>query len=473
MFELLLQADKSMSDGLLDQAERTYWQLIELDPTNAIAVAGLARISLQRGDERLARTLADRALGIDPDSIFARRVIQEIEEGASAPAGPSLPDLPLRGAERLEALSRRRAASHGGDEGAGPTGAAKSSGRPKSADRSPRAGAKPDEIEPMPSEPLREPPRAGRLAAAAAAREPGHARHEPHRAMPSGRHLFQAETLKAPASDPFSDAEMAAAVAAVDSLDEAVVEAPTSSVLAIEVEAAAEAPAQAAVEAAVEPASDLEHVLEAVDATEARESVALRLALLSEPVEMPPSVEPSEPEAPAEQAGGLSVESAEAAWWTVAQKATGRPVHGAEPDRPGAAGIASADEADADSAAGAVQGVADADSLMMTEPYGPAPADSGEPREKGPSEAEVQALRESVALVVADSGQAGATEGSASGSEVDADAPEADAGATSTGTGPVASVSEEPPDAEASGPALREAEPPPRKKGLFRRFRGS
>ena len=471
MFELLLQADKSMSDGLLDQAERTYWQLIELDPTNAIAVAGLARISLQRGDERLARTFADRALGIDPDSIFARRVIQEIEEGASAPAGPSLPDLPLRGAERLEALSRRRAASHGGDEGAGPTGAAKSSGRPKSADRSPRAGAKPDEIEPMPSEPLREPPRAGRLAAAAAAREPGHARHEPHRAMPSGRHLFQAETLKAPASDPFSEAEMAAAVAAVDSLDEAAVEAPTSSVPAIEVEA----PADAAADAAVEPASDLEHVLEAVGATEARESVALRLALLSEPVEIPPSVEPSEPEAPAEQAGGGSVESAEAAWWTVAQKATGRPVHGAAPDRPGAAGIASADEADADSAAGAVQAVADADSLMLTEPYRPAPADSGEPHEEASSEAdaEVQVRREAVALVVADSGQAGATEGSASGSEVDADASEADAGATSMGTGPVASVSEEPPDAGASGPAPREAEPPPRKTGLFRRFRGS
>ena len=46
MFELLLQADKALAEGLLDQAERTYWQLIELDPTNAIAVAGLARVSL-------------------------------------------------------------------------------------------------------------------------------------------------------------------------------------------------------------------------------------------------------------------------------------------------------------------------------------------------------------------------------------------------------------------------------------------
>jgi len=43
MFEVLLQADRALASGALDQAERSYWQLIELDPTNAIAVAGLAR----------------------------------------------------------------------------------------------------------------------------------------------------------------------------------------------------------------------------------------------------------------------------------------------------------------------------------------------------------------------------------------------------------------------------------------------
>ena len=89
MFELLLQADRAMSSGLLDQAERTYWQLIELDPTNAIAVAGLARIALERGDRRLARTFADQALAIDPDSIAARKVILALDDGTSAPAGPS------------------------------------------------------------------------------------------------------------------------------------------------------------------------------------------------------------------------------------------------------------------------------------------------------------------------------------------------------------------------------------------------
>lgn len=66
MFELLLQADRALAEGELERAERTYWQLIELDPSNAIALAGLARFSLERGDKRLARTLANRALGIDP-----------------------------------------------------------------------------------------------------------------------------------------------------------------------------------------------------------------------------------------------------------------------------------------------------------------------------------------------------------------------------------------------------------------------
>ena len=66
MYELLLQAEKALADGLLVQAEQTYWQLVELDSANAIALAGLAQVSLERGDERLARRFADRAMAIDP-----------------------------------------------------------------------------------------------------------------------------------------------------------------------------------------------------------------------------------------------------------------------------------------------------------------------------------------------------------------------------------------------------------------------
>jgi hypothetical protein len=127
MFELLLQADRALANGALDQAERTYWQLVDLDPTNAIAVAGLARVWLGRGDERSARTFADRALSIDPDSIAARRVLEEVtHEGPEHPAQEQ-PELPLLAAERLEALSRRRG-KKAGAEGEGQDVAGKNGG---------------------------------------------------------------------------------------------------------------------------------------------------------------------------------------------------------------------------------------------------------------------------------------------------------------------------------------------------------
>ena len=115
MFELLLQADKALAKGKLDQAEKTYSQLIELDPTNAIALAGLARVAQTRGDEPAARSLVDRALGIDPASVAALRVLDELDHGATAPTEPEPTDLPLVGAARLEALSRRRATETGAE----------------------------------------------------------------------------------------------------------------------------------------------------------------------------------------------------------------------------------------------------------------------------------------------------------------------------------------------------------------------
>ena len=476
MFELLLQADRSLSEGLLDQAERTYWQLIELDPTNAIAVSGLARISLQRGDERLARTFADRALGIDPDSIAARQVLQALDEGTPASTGSGPPELPLRGAELLEALSRRRNAAREGDEGAdgaGPTGASKGATRPGTARRPRAAGAaaspgrqsrgwiRPDDLEHMPPEPLPERRRAGRLAAAAAAAaaavgEPAHARHEPHQAMPSGRHLFQPEMLKAPPSDPFSEAEMAAAVAAVDALDEgstapvsgsaapAVEAAATEFEVARAVEAAAtefeaepevavqagveprvEPEAEVAVQAGVEPRvepeaevaveaeleaqiagvearvegegqGDLEHVLEAVDATEARDSVALRLALLSGTAEMP-----ADPDRSAGWPGSGSLDAAEAAWWRAPEAA-------------------------------------------------PIPSERSFEEESSEEDAELRAFRAAREAVMS----------------------AADAAAAATERQPWASE-ELPRDADASAFAPDEAESGPRKKGLFRRLRGS
>jgi tetratricopeptide (TPR) repeat protein len=90
MFELLLQADDAFARGSLDQAEQLYEQLVQLDPTSAMAIAGLARISLERGDEKMASALAERALAIDPESVVAVQVARALQrDPAGKPRGDS------------------------------------------------------------------------------------------------------------------------------------------------------------------------------------------------------------------------------------------------------------------------------------------------------------------------------------------------------------------------------------------------
>ena len=76
MIERLLAAERALAAGELDQAERLYGQVADADERNAIAVAGLARVALARGDPSGARTLATRALAIDPDDAAAQRLLQ-------------------------------------------------------------------------------------------------------------------------------------------------------------------------------------------------------------------------------------------------------------------------------------------------------------------------------------------------------------------------------------------------------------
>ena len=80
MIELLLQAERLLVHGMLDQAERLYRQAIETDPRNSIAMVGLARVALERGDDRGALTLAADALAIDPDNAAAQRLVTRMEE---------------------------------------------------------------------------------------------------------------------------------------------------------------------------------------------------------------------------------------------------------------------------------------------------------------------------------------------------------------------------------------------------------
>ena len=95
MIERLLEADRLLALGLHDQAERIYWQAVELDPQNAIAVVGLARVALERGDERTALEFARKALEMDPESPAAQRLVARLEEVIAYRDGTEPPPRPV------------------------------------------------------------------------------------------------------------------------------------------------------------------------------------------------------------------------------------------------------------------------------------------------------------------------------------------------------------------------------------------
>jgi uncharacterized protein HemY len=78
--EVLVQAEQALGMGLLDRAERLYRQAAEADPRNAVAVTGLSRVALDRGDDAGALRLAWRALAMDPQNAVARRLAERLEE---------------------------------------------------------------------------------------------------------------------------------------------------------------------------------------------------------------------------------------------------------------------------------------------------------------------------------------------------------------------------------------------------------
>ncbi len=92
MIEVLLQAERALAVGLVDQAERLYAQAAAADPRSSIAVVGLARVALERGDEPRAWQLARQALQVDPENVAARRLAERLEE-IWAFRGQSLPDV--------------------------------------------------------------------------------------------------------------------------------------------------------------------------------------------------------------------------------------------------------------------------------------------------------------------------------------------------------------------------------------------
>lgn len=80
MIELMLEAERAMGIGLYDNAERLYRQVVAIDPNNSIAVTGLARVALERGDQRGAYTYARQALALDPDNPIASHLSKRMAE---------------------------------------------------------------------------------------------------------------------------------------------------------------------------------------------------------------------------------------------------------------------------------------------------------------------------------------------------------------------------------------------------------
>jgi hypothetical protein len=108
VIELLLQAERALNVGLVDQADRLYRQVADADPRNSIAVVGLARVALERADDAEAYRQASRALAIDPENVAARRLADRLEE-VFATRGEALPAV-----EAVEAGPAARGASSPG-----------------------------------------------------------------------------------------------------------------------------------------------------------------------------------------------------------------------------------------------------------------------------------------------------------------------------------------------------------------------
>jgi uncharacterized protein HemY len=106
VIERLLAAEAALERDELDAAERQFNLVAEADPRNAIAVVGLARLAVRRGDPAGARALAQRALEIDPDEAVAARLLGDLDRAALA-AAPPAPAAPAPAAPKAVPWWRR------------------------------------------------------------------------------------------------------------------------------------------------------------------------------------------------------------------------------------------------------------------------------------------------------------------------------------------------------------------------------
>ena len=103
MIELLLEAERSLSMGRLEEAGRLYRLVADADPHDSIALVGLARVAAERTDDAGALVYARRALALDPQNAAAGRLVERLTDLA-AERGT---DPPKRGTAPTDATAPR------------------------------------------------------------------------------------------------------------------------------------------------------------------------------------------------------------------------------------------------------------------------------------------------------------------------------------------------------------------------------
>ena len=106
MMEMLVEAERYLSHGLLDHAERLFRQVADADPRSSIAAVGLARVALERGDEARAYAFARRGRAIDPENPAAHHLVLRLEEVVRG-RGEALPT-----DEEIARITRRNEAAN-------------------------------------------------------------------------------------------------------------------------------------------------------------------------------------------------------------------------------------------------------------------------------------------------------------------------------------------------------------------------
>jgi hypothetical protein len=76
----LAPAEQALTLGLLDRAEALFREAADADPLSSVAVLGLGRVALERGDDAGALRLAWRAVTINPENAAAQRLAARLEE---------------------------------------------------------------------------------------------------------------------------------------------------------------------------------------------------------------------------------------------------------------------------------------------------------------------------------------------------------------------------------------------------------